>query len=67
MKRTKQLSFTIYETRLKLSPDDPLKIIFDNINFSFIYDLIKDKFTSKTYQGYDPVSLFKALTLIYLG
>jgi transposase len=67
MKRIKQLSFTIYEARLKLSPNDPIKIIFDNIDFSFIYDLVKDKYTSKTYQGYDPVSLFKALVLIYLG
>ena len=67
MKRAKQLSFTIYEARLKLSPKDPIKIIFDNVDFSFIYDLVEEKYTSKTYQGYDPVSLFKALTLIYLG
>jgi len=67
MKKQKQLSFTVYEARLKLSKTDPIKIIFDNINFSFIYDLVKDKFTSKTYDGYDPVSLFKALNLIYLG
>ena len=38
--------------------------IWNNINFSFIYDLVKDKFTSKTYDGYDNVSLFKALDLI---
>ncbi|MFN3966604.1 MAG: transposase, partial [Endomicrobiia bacterium] len=66
-KRTKQLSFTIYEARLKLSQNDPIKIIFDNLDFSFIYDIVKDKYNSKTYQGYDPVSLFKALILIYLG
>jgi len=67
MKKQKQLSFTVYEARLKLSPNDPIKIIYDNINFSFIYDLVKDKFTSKTYDGYDPVSLFRALNLIYLS
>ena len=67
MYKAKQLSFTIYEARLKLSPNDPIKIIFDNVDFSFIYNLVKDKYTSKTYQGYDPVSLFKALVLIYLG
>ena len=27
MKKQKQLSFTIYEARLKLSPNDPIKII----------------------------------------
>lgn len=67
MKKQKQLSFTIYEARLKLSPNDPIKIIFDNVDFSFIYDLVKDKYISRTCQGYDPVSLFKALVLIYLG
>jgi transposase len=67
MKKAKQLSFVIYEVRLKLRDDDPIKIIFDNIDFSFVYDLLKDKYTSRTYQGYDPVSLFKALLLIYLG
>jgi len=67
MKKQKQLSFTVYEARLKLSPNDPIKIIYDNINFSFIYDIVKDKFTSKTYDGYDPVSLFRALNLIYLS
>ncbi len=44
MNKSKQLSFTIYEARLKLSPTDPIKIIFDNINFSFIYELVKPKF-----------------------
>ena len=67
MFKPKQLSFTIFEARLKLKSNDPIKIIFDNIDFSFIYDIVKNKYNSKTYQGYDPVSLFKAITLIYLG
>lgn len=56
------------ETELKLAKvNDPIKQIFDKINFDFIYKLVKDKYSPNGADGYDPVSLFKALLLIYLG
>ncbi|MGB9845782.1 MAG: transposase [Methanothermobacter tenebrarum] len=67
MKRQKQLSFIDVKIASIIPPDDPLKTLFQLINFSFIYDLIQDKYTDKGRKGYDPVSLFKALLLIYLG
>jgi len=67
MKTANQLTFTTYEASLKLNPNDPVKIIFDNIDWSFIHPLAKDKYSSQGAEGYDPVSLFKAQLLIYLG
>jgi len=68
MKKAKgrQLSFTTYEASQKIKKDDPLKIIFESIDWSFIFPLIKDKYTSGRELVYDPVSLFKAQLLIWL-
>lgn len=67
MKRQKQLSFIDVKIASIIPPDDPLKTLFQLINFSFIYELVKNKYTEKGRKGYDPISLFKALLLIYLG
>ncbi len=69
MKKAKgrQLSFTTYEASQKIKKDDPLKIIFESIDWSFIYPIIKDKYTTDRELVYDPVSLFKAQLLIWLG
>jgi len=69
MKTANQLTFTTYEASLKLKPNDPIKIIFDNIDWSFIHPLVKDKYSDlpQGAEGYDPISLYKAQLLIYLG
>ncbi len=68
MRTANQLTFTTYETSLKLKPNDPIKIIFDNIHWSFIHPLVKDKYSAlpQGAEGYDPIFLFKAQLLIYL-
>jgi hypothetical protein len=40
MKIANQLTFTTYEASLKLKPNDPTKIIFDNIDWFFIHPLV---------------------------
>jgi len=67
MKTANQLTFTTYEASLKLKPNDPTKIIFDNIDWSFIHHLLNDRYSPQGAEGYDPISLFKAQLLIYLG
>ena len=67
MKTANQLTFTTYEASLKLNPNDPIKIIFDNIDWSFIHPLVSGKYSPQGAEGYDPISLFKAQLLIYLG
>jgi len=67
MKIANQLTFTTYETSLKLKPNDPTKIIFDSIDWSFIHRLVSDRYSPQGAEGYDPISLFKAQLLIYLG
>ena len=49
MKKAKgqQLSFITYEASRKIKKDDPLKIIFESIDWSFIYPIIKDKYTTE--------------------
>ncbi len=68
MRTANQLTFTTYEASLKLKPNDPTKIIFDHIDWSFIHPLTKDKYSAlpQGAEGYDPISLFKAQLLIYL-
>jgi hypothetical protein len=39
MKTANQLTFTTYESSLKLKPNDPTKVIFDTIDWSFIHSL----------------------------
>jgi len=67
MKTANQLTFTTYEASLKLKPNDPTKIIFDNIDWSFIHSLVSGKYSPQGAEGYDPIPLFKAQLLIYLG
>ncbi|MCJ7657083.1 MAG: transposase, partial [Candidatus Atribacteria bacterium] len=68
MKKAKgrQLSFITYEASQKIKKNDPLKIIFESIDWSFIYPVIKDKYATGRELVYDPVSLFKAQLLIWL-
>ena len=46
MRTANQLTFTTYETSLKLKPNDPIKIIFENINWSFIHPLVQGKYSA---------------------
>lgn len=54
-------------TELKLKQDDPLKVWFDAINWGFIPTLCSHLYSDTGAPAYDPVSMFKALLLIYLG
>lgn len=65
--KSRQLSFITYEASQKIKKDDPLKIIFESIDWSFIYPIIKDKYVTGRELVYDPLSLFKAQLLIWLG
>lgn len=65
-KKKRQLSFTTYEAFKKIKKDDPLKITFESIDWSFIYPLIKDKYMTDKELVYNPVALFKAQLLIWL-
>lgn len=65
-KKKRQLSFTTYEAFKKIKTDDPLKIIFESIDWSFIYPFIKDKYMTNKELVYNPVTLFKAQLLIWL-
>jgi transposase len=67
MRTANQLTFSTYEASLKLRPNDPIKVVFDNVDWSFIHPLICDKYSPQGAEGYDPTSLFKAQLLIYLG
>jgi len=66
MRIANQLTFATYEASLKLNRNDPIKIIFDNIDWSFIHPLVSHKYSPEGADGYDPISLFKAQLLIYL-
>jgi len=67
MKSSRQLDFIDLKVSSLIPPDDPLKVIFNSSDFSFIHSLLKDRYSKIGRQGYDPQSLFKALLLIYLG
>ena len=47
MKITNQLTFATYEASVKLKPNDPTKIIFDNIDWLFIYPLVSSRYSSQ--------------------
>jgi len=66
-KKNRQLSFTTYEASTKIKKDDPLRIIFTNIDWSFIAPLVRDKYITKKELTYEPESLFRAQLLIWLG
>lgn len=65
MKINKQVSFAMYEANLKFA-NDPMKFLFDKIDFSFIYPLVKPFYKSGGRHSFDPVSIFKALLFIYM-
>lgn len=65
--KSRQLSFITYEALQKIKKDDPLKIIFESIDWAFIYPLIKDRYVTDRELVYDPLSLFRAQLLIWLG
>jgi len=44
MKIANQLTFTTYEASLKLNPNDPIKVVFDNIDWSFIHPLVRERY-----------------------
>ena len=67
MRTANHLTFTTYEASLKLNPNGPIRIIFDNIDWSFIHPLVNGRYSPQGAEGYDPISLFKAQLLIYLG
>jgi len=46
MRTANQLTFTTYETSLDLKPNDPIKIVFDNIDWSFIHPLVKGRYSA---------------------
>ena len=62
-----QFSFSTYEAYKKIKKNDPLKMIFESIDWSFINPLIKDKYCNDKSLTFTPVSLFKAQLLVYLG
>lgn len=51
----------------KLKKNDPLKIWLDAINWNFIPHLCSHLYSDVGAPAYKPVSMFKALLLIYLG
>ncbi len=67
MRTERQLNFVDLKISSLIPSNDPLKVLFETVDFSFIYDLLKDKYTNEGPKGYDPQALFKALLLLYLG
>ena len=67
MRKNIQPSFADLTIANMIPADDPLKIIFESIDFPFIYELCKNKYSQCGRQGFNPQSLFKALLLIYLS
>lgn len=67
MRTSRQFSFIDLKISSLIPPNDPLKILFESVDFSFLYDLVKDRYSNEGRKGYDPQALFKALLLIYLG
>ncbi|RKY99892.1 MAG: hypothetical protein DRQ10_05305 [Candidatus Hydrothermota bacterium] len=66
IRKAQQLSFINFS--IKIPNNNPLKIPFDSIDFSFIFDFVKDKYYKpRGAHSYNLISLFKALLLIDLG
>jgi transposase len=65
-KEKQQFSFSTYEAYKKIRKNDPLKILYESIGWSFINSEVKGGYYKKE-SIYSPVSLFKAQLLIYLG
>ena len=67
MKTGNQLTFTTYEASLELKPNNPTKVIFDDIDWSLIHPLATRRYSPQGGRQLRPISLFKAQLLIYLG
>lgn len=65
--RKQQFSFSTYEAYQKIKKNDPLKMVYESIDWSFINPLIQDCYQSGKDLIYSPISLFKAQLLVYLG
>jgi hypothetical protein len=62
------LSWPVYVlTQAKLHPDDPIHHAFQAIDWSFIPRLTHHLYSDQGAHAYPPISLFKALLLIYMG
>ncbi len=62
-----QFSFSTYEAYKKIKKNDPLKLIYESVDWSFIEPLLKERYHDNKELVYSPVSLFKGQLLIYLG
>lgn len=66
-KTKRQLSFELLRAVQRIKPDDPLKIVFDFIDWSFIPPLVEKFYSSQGNEAYNPVSIFKCFLLPYFG
>lgn len=66
-KEKEQFSFSTYEAYKKIKKNDPLKILYESIDWSFIDNLIRDHYYRRKELIYSPVSLFKAQLLVFIG
>ena len=63
----RQLSFALSQTIQRIKPNDPLNIIFDLMDWSFIPPLVEKFYSPQGNEAYNPVSIFKCFLLPYLG
>lgn len=63
----KQLSFALSQAVQRIKSNDPLKIIFDLIDWSFIPPLVEKFYSPQGNEAYNPVSILKCFLLPYLG
>lgn len=61
-----QLSFELQMLDRLVSPDDKYRVLKENIDFSFINDLVKPYYSLLGREGIEPVKLFKMLLVMYL-
>jgi transposase len=54
-------------TTMKVRPDDPLRVYFDHIDWGVIPALTDTLYAEDGASAYDPIAMYKALLLIYLG
>jgi len=56
-----------YLVSQKLREEDPLRVYFENIDWSFISRLTSQFYSKKGMKAFNPMSMYKALLCIYLG
>lgn len=66
-KEKRQFSFSTYEAYKKIKKNDPLKNLYESVDWSFIDNKLKGNYSAKKELVYSPISLFKAQLLVYLG